>query len=46
VRISEVALYGDSGSGTPGELLAYGKLDRPVEKGSGDYISFVVQIKA
>ena len=46
VRISELALYGDDGSGTPGELLAYGKLDRPVEKGVGDYISFVVQIKA
>jgi len=46
VRISEVALYGDNGSGEPGELLAYGKLDRPVEKGNGDYLSFVVQIKA
>ena len=46
VRISEVALYGDNGSGEPGELLAYGKLDRPVEKGVGDYLSFAVQIKA
>jgi hypothetical protein len=47
-RVSELALYGPSSAdpNKPGELLAYGKLDRPVQKAVGQVISFVVQIKA
>ena len=47
-RITEIALYGENTTDPtkPGELLAYGKLDRPVEKGAGDVVSFLVQIKA
>jgi len=48
VKVTEIALYGENATdpNLPGELLAYGKLDRPVTKGPNDFVSFVVQIKA
>ena len=41
VYISEVALHN-----TRGEIVAFAKLDKPIEKKYGDFLSFTVDIKA